>query len=65
MFAWKSMNSAVDGSRSQYELLRCPERRPKCYEMTDQERKAALETVNDIPWDHYSDLPSPKYYENN
>lgn len=28
--------------RAQYDLLRCPERSPKCYEMTDQERLAKI-----------------------
>jgi hypothetical protein len=25
-----------------YPLMRCPQRQPKCYELTDQERKTAM-----------------------
>lgn len=36
--------------RSAYDILRCPQRLPKCYEMTDQEREAAIVRLNRNVW---------------
>lgn len=36
--------------RSEYEALRAPDRTPKCYEMTEQEREAAVVRLNRNVW---------------
>lgn len=36
--------------RNAYEVLRCTERQPKCYEMTEAERKAAIVKLNRNVW---------------
>lgn len=43
--------------RTAFELLRCPKRQPKCYEMTEQERKEAIMRLNRNVWN------DPKYKE--
>jgi hypothetical protein len=35
-------------NRSAYDILRCPQRLPKCYELTDQEREEAIRRVDRI-----------------
>ena len=34
--------------RNEYELLRCPKRLPKCYEMTEQERREAVRRTEQL-----------------
>lgn len=36
--------------RNAYEVLRSPDRQPKCYDMTDQERSAAIVRLNRNVW---------------
>lgn len=36
------MNQLYNRVRNAYELLRAPDRQPKCYDMTEQERSAAI-----------------------
>lgn len=36
--------------RDIFELLRCPHRTPKCYEMTDKERQDAIMRLNRNVW---------------
>lgn len=45
----------------QYPLMRDPQRNPKCYEMTEQERKDALEKVEQLLKDRESEY-SQGYY---
>jgi hypothetical protein len=36
--------------RNAYDVLRCPHRQPKCYEMTDKERQDAIMRLNRNVW---------------
>ena len=36
--------------RTSYEVLRCPQRQPKCYDMTESERSAAIVRLNRNAW---------------
>lgn len=36
--------------RTAYEVLRAPDRQPKCYDMTEQERLAAIVRLNRNIW---------------
>jgi hypothetical protein len=43
MFLLKFIKNIAKNWRDEYEELRCPQRLPKCYEMTEEERlQAAL-----------------------
>ena len=38
--------------RNEYELLRDPQRQPKCYEMTEQERLEAVKRTEQLLQEH-------------
>lgn len=40
--------------RNEYEVLRCPKRLPKCYEMTEAERQQAVMKLNRNVWNDYT-----------
>lgn len=44
------VNNIRTGIRNAYELLRSPDRQPKCYDMTDTERAAAIMRLNRNVW---------------
>lgn len=39
--------------RNEYEILRCPKRLPKCYEMTEEERQKAVMKLNRNVWNDH------------
>lgn len=39
--------------RDEYEILRCPRRTPKCYDMTDEERRQAIVKINRNVWNEH------------
>lgn len=49
--------------RNAYEVLRCPERQPKCYDMTEQERSAAIVRLNRNVWNE-PELSQQDQYSN-
>ena len=52
-------------NRSSYDLLRCPQRLPKCYEMTDQEREAAIVRLNRNVWNDPALTEQDQYQKEN
>ena len=44
------MNNITHVFRTAYEILRAPDRQPKCYDMTEQERAAAIVRLNRNVW---------------
>jgi len=44
-WVFRAVRVANPSSRDAYELLRSPQRDPKCYDMTDEERMAAVQKI--------------------
>lgn len=44
------MTKIPNTARNSYELLRSPDRSPKCYDMTEQERAAAVTRLSQQNW---------------
>ena len=40
--------------RDEYEVLRCPKRLPKCYDMTEEERQKAIMKLNRNVWNDHN-----------
>lgn len=39
--------------RNDYEILRCPDRIPKCYDMTEEEKRLAIMKLNRNIWNDH------------
>ena len=47
-WVFRSVRNASHSSRNAYEILRSPDRTPKCYDMTDEERIKAAAKINKL-----------------
>ena len=50
--------------RTAYERYRSPDRQPKCYDMTEQERMSAIMRLNRNVWNEYQLTQLDNYKEN-
>lgn len=50
--------------RTAYERYRSPDRQPKCYDMTEQERATAIMRLNRNVWNEYQLTQLDNYKEN-
>ena len=58
------MNRISNIFRTAYEVLRAPDRQPKCYDMTEQERATAIMRLNRNVWNDHQLTQLDIYGEN-